>query len=103
MTTLGLSEGAAPDRILAKVNWPVVVPWLVAVLLAGTSGYHRFLTQEANRAQDAAAIEKLTGKVDDLTRQVAVLTAVVERLEQRQQRQDNSDPDPVRRSRIFDK
>lgn len=103
MTSLGLSEGAGvPDRWLARVNWAVVVPWLVAVLIAGTGGYHRFLTVEASRTEDAAELRQLRRDVQHLTEQVSVLTAIVERMEQRVDRAQER-PVVSPRSRMFDR
>lgn len=101
MTTLGLSDTPVPDRWLARINWPVLVPWLVAALMAANSGYHRFLTQETNRAQDAAAIEKLTTKVDALTGTVTELRIEVRELRDRMDRERTTVIAPPR-GRQFD-
>lgn len=87
MTTLELSTSQPIDpavSLLSRVKWSVLVPWLVAVLTVGTNGYHRFMAGEEARVADSREIQQLRSEVATLNQKVAVLIAVVERVESQQ-------------------
>ena len=86
MTTLHLSDTnqdpATP--LLARVKWSIVVPWLVTAWLGGSDLYHRFLVGETARQDDSREIVQLRREVANLNEKVAVLIAIVDRIEDRQ-------------------
>lgn len=95
MTQLGVAntqiERLDAGGLVSKIKWSLVVPWAVSALLVGGQGYHRFISVEEARAADATSIRDLGDKVDDQRRQigelreeVAVLKAVVLRMEAHQ-------------------
>lgn len=95
MTTLDLVGGdrRADNGLASKIKWSVIVPWAVSVLMVGTQGYHRFISVEEARAADVSSMKSLGDKVDDqrreigdLKEEVAVLKAVVLRMEAQMQR-----------------
>jgi cell division protein FtsB len=107
VTSLDLTDPARPAdrRLLDRVKWSVVVPWLVSGLLFGLSGYHRFLSVEWERQVDARTLGELRQEIAAQNRQIAqmqsdmaVMRAILERVERTQ----NGPADTGRRPRQFD-
>jgi hypothetical protein len=80
----GTAGGAEPPDLQMRVKWHVVTAWLVAAVL-GTNGYRMLAPHEAPNG-DAQAIKELRAEVAALNQRVAVLIAIVERVEDAQQR-----------------
>lgn len=91
MTTLKLSDadGGRPDDLQVRVPWKYVAAWVLAAVL-GTNGYRSFIAPvpvaAAADTEQAQQIKELRAEVASLNQKVAVLIAIVERVEAQQTR-----------------